>query len=117
MRLHKMKLTKYFLDKIKSGSKIIETRLFDEKRQKIKLGDNIEFSQNKDATNNVLTKVIGLYRYPSFAEMFADLPIEYLGSESAEELLKEMRQFYSPAKEEKLGVIGIKVKKISNTRF
>lgn len=112
-----MKLTARFLAKIKSGEKIIETRLCDEKRQKIKLGDNIEFSQNKDATNTVLTKVIGLYRYPSFAEMFADLPIEYLGSESSEDLLKEMRQFYPPAEEEKLGVIGIKIKIISNTRF
>lgn len=41
-----MKLSQEPFDKIASGEKIIESRLFDEKRRLIKVGDEIEFSQN-----------------------------------------------------------------------
>lgn len=42
--LHCMKLNRDPFEKIKSGSKTIEMRLFDEKRQRISVGDFIEFS-------------------------------------------------------------------------
>ena len=41
--LHCMKLNRDPFEKIKSGSKTIEMRLFDEKRQRISVGDFIEF--------------------------------------------------------------------------
>ena len=40
--LHKMKLKLSPFEKIKDGSKTIELRLYDEKRQKVKIGDFIE---------------------------------------------------------------------------
>ena len=43
--LHKMKLNKSPFERIKNGTKTIEFRLFDEKRQQIKVGDKIEFSK------------------------------------------------------------------------
>ena len=42
---HSMKLLDIPYDKILSGKKSIEIRLFDEKRQKINIGDFIEFSK------------------------------------------------------------------------
>ena len=39
--LHKMKLNETPFEKMKSGTKTIEFRLYDEKRQKIKVGDQI----------------------------------------------------------------------------
>ena len=41
--LHKMKLNEDPFERIKNGTKTIEFRLFDEKRQQIKIGDQIEF--------------------------------------------------------------------------
>ena len=41
--LHKMKLNESPFNRMKKGTKTIEFRLFDEKRQKIKVGDKIEF--------------------------------------------------------------------------
>ena len=41
--IHTMKLDAEPFEKIKNGSKTVELRLFDEKRQKIKPGDIIEF--------------------------------------------------------------------------
>ena len=41
-----MKLNAYPFEMIKSGEKTIEIRLFDEKRQQIKAGDKIVFTNN-----------------------------------------------------------------------
>lgn len=43
---HKMNLFPEPFEMISSGQKTIELRLNDEKRQKIQIGDIIEFSQN-----------------------------------------------------------------------
>ena len=49
--LHCMKLNRDPFEKIKSGSKTIEMRLFDEKRQRISVGDFIEFSSAEKNTD------------------------------------------------------------------
>ena len=41
--LHKMKLNESPFERIKNGTKTIEFRLYDEKRQKINIGDTIIF--------------------------------------------------------------------------
>ena len=66
--LHKMKLQLSPFEKIKSGSKTIELRLYDEKRQKVKIGDFIEFTCLDDATQKIQTKVTALHRYSSFSD-------------------------------------------------
>ena len=43
--LHKMKLNESPFERIKNGTKTIEFRLYDEKRQQVKVGDQIEFSK------------------------------------------------------------------------
>ena len=51
--LHQMKLKRSPFEKIKDGSKTIELRLYDEKRQKVKIGDFIEFTCLDDATQKI----------------------------------------------------------------
>lgn len=46
MNTHKMKLAKDPFEKIASGRKVIEARLYDVKRQQINVGDRIEFTRN-----------------------------------------------------------------------
>jgi len=46
--LHQMKLQPSPFEKIKNGSKTIEVRLNDEKRQLLKVGDEIQFSLATD---------------------------------------------------------------------
>ncbi len=45
---HSMKLLPAPFEKIESGQKTIEIRLFDEKRQELQIGDTIEFSKLPD---------------------------------------------------------------------
>lgn len=108
-QIHQMKLAKAPFDKITSGQKIIESRLFDEKRQLINIGDEIEFAQNDDPTQTAKTRVVALYRYASFEMLFADFPPEYFGGSSKESLIDEIGQFYSAEEQKKYGVVGIRI--------
>ena len=50
--VHNMKLNPYPFEMIKSGQKTIELRLLDEKRQLIKVGDTIVFTNTSTNENN-----------------------------------------------------------------
>ena len=107
-----MKLAVVPFEKIRSGSKVIESRLYDEKRQTINLGDEILFSQSDDDIQTVNTKVVGILRYSSFHQLFAEHDSKLFGGTSSDELLKEIKQFYSDEDEAKYGVVGIRLQKI-----
>lgn len=109
MTIHTMKLAKEPFEKIVNGQKIIESRLFDEKRRLVNVGDEIEFSRNDDPTKVSKTKVKALYRYDSFENLFSDFPSEYFGGNSKEFLLEEISRFYPKEEQEKYGVVGIRI--------
>ena len=104
-----MKLSSEPFSKIARKEKVIESRLYDEKRAQISLGDEIEFSENDHPGNSVRSKVIGLLRYQSFKDLFADHEPTLFGGESREFLLNQIKQFYSDEDEQKYGVLGIRI--------
>lgn len=104
-----MKLATEPYNSIASGKKVIESRLFDEKRQKISIGDQIVFSENDKPENNVTTVVKGLLHYQTFKELFADYDPALFGEKSRDFLLTQIKQFYSDEDEQKYGVIGIRL--------
>ena len=112
MTTHQLNLQSKFFDFIKDGTKRIELRLFDEKRQKIQLGDTIELSNNHG--EKLQAKVVGLLRYESFDALLRDFNIEILadGSMTKPELLTNLDGFYSPEKQAKFGVLGIRLELI-----
>lgn len=108
--LHNMKLKQEPFDKIKNGSKTIELRLYDEKRQQIKAGDFIEFSLIDNPDKKTQTRVIALHRFNSFSELYADLPKEKLGYKSDETPVpNHMNDYYSCEKQAEYGVVGIEI--------
>lgn len=74
--LHCMKLNRDPFEKIKSGSKTIEMRLFDEKRQRITIGDFIEFSSADNLPEKIQTRVTALHRFSGFEELYSALSKE-----------------------------------------
>ena len=62
-----------FFDSIKNGQKKIEVRLYDEKRQQVKIGDKIEFSKLPDLQEKLIVDVIDLYREDTFENLFRKL--------------------------------------------
>lgn len=109
MQQHQMKLATEPYNNIVSGKKVIESRLFDEKRQQIAIGDQIIFSENDKPENSVTTVVKGLLRYQTFNELFADHNPSLFGEESREFLLNQIKQFYSDEDEQKYGVVGMRI--------
>lgn len=108
---HHMKLQSAPFEKIKSGEKTIELRLFDEKRQKIKPGDRIVFTNT--TTGETLTKrVVKLHRFESFVQLYEVLPLLQCGY-TAEDIdtahPSDMEVYYSAEEQEKYGVVGIEL--------
>ena len=64
--------------KIANGSKTIELRLNDEKRQKIKIGDTIEFHCG-EINSIIFATVIKLHKFPNFEQLYKALPLEKCG--------------------------------------
>ena len=110
---HVLKLQPKYFDYINEGSKRIELRLYDEKRQKINIGDSILFQKEPDLEIEMKVNVVGLLRYNTFEELFEDFDIEVLADKSMTkpELLNVLEEFYTPEKQKKYGVLGIRIEK------
>lgn len=106
-----MKLQSKYYNYIKSGTKRIELRLYDEKRKNINIGDIITFYKEPELVESFDSKVIGLLRYNSFSDLFKDFDIELLAdkSMSKEELLNTLERFYTVDMQKKYGILGIRI--------
>ncbi len=112
--IHKMKLNPAPFEMIKSGQKTIELRLYDEKRQLIKIGDEIVFA-NTVTGETLQTKVLKLHRFDSFAELYESLPLlkcGYTSDNVAMATPADMGQYYSVDEQKKYGVLGIEIKEL-----
>lgn len=109
--MHNMKLHAAPFEKIKSGEKTIELRLFDEKRQLIQEGDTIVFTNT--ATGEQLCKTVEkLHRFASFEALYQSLPLLQCGY-TLEDIdtahPDDMKLYYSAEEQEKYGVVGIEL--------
>ncbi len=106
---HCMKLHTEPFEAIKSGTKTIELRLWDEKRRNIKPGDTLVFTNT--ASGETLEKtVLKLHLFNSFEELYQSLPLLQCGY--TEETVKtarpeDMEQYYSAEEQAKYCVVGI----------
>ena len=97
--------------KILNGEKTVEVRLFDEKRQKIQIGDRILFLHGEE---RIKAKVRSLHRAKSFREFFSDselLKKSGFTDMTAQEAVEKMRQYYTEEQEKRYGVLGIEITK------
>lgn len=109
--VHEMKLNPSPFEKIKRGAKTIELRLFDEKRQRIREGDVIEFTSTADG-EKIRATVRKLHRFDSFAQLYKALPLLQCGY-TAEDVdaaqPSDMEAYYSVEEQQKYGVLGIEL--------
>ena len=111
--IHEMKLRPEYFDFINNGTKRIELRLYDEKRELIKLGDTIIFLKEPEKIEKLKVKVVGLLRYNNFDDLFKDFDIEKLADKSMtkEELKNTLETFYTLEEQKEYGVLGIRIEK------
>ena len=104
--LHKMKLQESPFERIKNGTKTIEFRLYDEKRSKIKIGDQIEFAKLPDLQETIFVDVLDLYREDTFENLFKKI---FTDEDEIKKKTASMYQYYSPDDEKQYGIVGIKI--------
>lgn len=109
MTVHAMKLFSAPYEMIKSGEKTIELRLYDEKRQQIKVGDAITFTNTANGEKLTAT-VKKVHRFNSFEELYKSLPLLQCGY-TVENIdaasPQDMEQYYSAEEQKRYGVVGI----------
>lgn len=111
---YEMNLNKKPFDMINSGIKTIELRLNDEKRQRLKKGDEIVFT-NIETEEKLKVRIINIYHFNNFDELYANLPLLKCGYtkdtiKNADS--KDMNFYYNDEEQSKYGVIGIEITKM-----
>ena len=101
--LHQMKLFESPFKRIKDGTKTIEFRLNDEKRQAINIGDKIEFSLLPELKEKLVVEVLEIYGAETFYQLFLNLGDS---EEKAKKHTEGMYTIYSKDEEEKYGAWG-----------
>jgi len=94
---------------IKKGIKNVEVRVNDEKRRRMKIGDEIVFLKRPLEQEKIRIKIIDLKTYANFNELVKHYNIErlYLNTFTKEEFVKLLGRFYSEEEQEKFGVVAI----------
>ena len=109
IEMHLMRLHPKPFNKIKNGGKTSEFRINDEKRQLIKVGDSIEFTNRDSLADKFTVEVTHLKTYLSFKDLFHKT--KNLHSDCKEgEFIQGMYQYYTPEEEIKYGVLEIEFK-------
>lgn len=112
---HEMNLHDGPFDMIRSGEKIYELRLWDEKRRNIKVGDEILFARSRGGDDSMRCLVLGLHLFSSFTELYAALPLlkcGYTEEDIATSDPADMDVYYSKEKQASYGVVAIEIKVI-----
>ncbi len=108
---HYMNLVPSAFSKIADGSKTIELRLNDEKRQRINVEDTVVF--NCSSTKDIITaQISGLHKFSDFEELYKTLPLEKCGYTVAEldtAHYTDMEQYYAREQIKKYGALGIEL--------
>ena len=107
MTTHQLKLATEPFNAIISGNKTIESRLYDAKRQKIQIGDQIIFTNIDNSKQTVTAEVVGLLRYATFRDLFSHNNPRKFGGDNVEWLENQISEFYSLSDQLENGVIGI----------
>ena len=114
--IHYMNLVPSAFKKIKDGSKTIELRLNDEKRQQINVGDTIVF-RCTSIKGIIGAQVVKLHKFSDFEELYNALPLEKCGYTVAEldtAHYTDMEQYYTKEQIEKYGALGIELFNVSS---
>lgn len=111
MKHHTMNLVPSAFEKIASGTKTIELRLNDPKRQAIAAGDHIVFC-NTETDEQLEVVVCARHEFATFEELYAALPLSkcgYAESELSAAHPSDMHAYYTNEQITLHGVVGLEI--------
>lgn len=112
-----MKIREHFLPLIKSGEKKREYRLATPTRMRIKAGDVLVLVSNHNRDHYEETRVTGVHHFFDWNEALSHYGNEDFASlfSSKDEVLKELKKFYSHDEVQKYGVVVFDIDPIRRT--
>lgn len=110
--MHYMSVKQPYFGQLKEGKKSIELRCFDEKRQKIKMGDYIVFTNSSDRKESFQAKVVNLYWEKDFNALTRKIQPYQAGFKTKDDLTQTLGEFYSEEEQKKFGVLGIEIMRL-----
>ena len=107
--IHKMELERRWFEEMIKERKIVEGRLWDEKRKRIKVGHVIMFVSENE---RIFAEVQSIRLYPNFKEMIVNEGLERVlpGVETVEDAIKVYRKYYGEQEEYKYGVVALELR-------
>ena len=112
---HEMKLQPEYYNFILNGTKRIEIRLFDEKRQQIKIGDTIRFIKLPDKDEVLFATVVNIEVFNNWYDCYAKyFDEDFKGSyHSIQDVVDDTYQgYYTKEESEKYGCCCLTLSKI-----
>ncbi|PIZ96768.1 MAG: hypothetical protein COX80_00520 [Candidatus Magasanikbacteria bacterium CG_4_10_14_0_2_um_filter_33_14] len=110
--IQSMRLPEEIFEKIKSGQKTIETRLLDEKRKVLSVGDIIEFAKRPTLHEKMQVKILDLTTYKTFEEVYDNCDLKDLGYDekmTKEEYLEKVHHHYDKEEIKDYEILAIKM--------
>lgn len=109
---YKMDLSEFSFNKIKAGRRV-DMRLFDKKRQSLKIGDMIEYENINNPHEHVECLVQGMAVFDNFSNMIDCLTPQMLGYDDKEEIILRLNRAYSLDLQKNFNVVAIFIKNVA----
>ena len=109
---YQMDLGEFSFNKIKSGRRV-DMRLFDKKRQSLKIGDTIEYVNTNNPAERIECQVLGLAVFDNFDSMVECLTPQMMGYDNKNEVLVRLNRAYSKEMQKNFNVVAIFIKDVT----
>lgn len=110
---YKMDLSEFSFNKIKAGRRV-DMRLFDKKRQSLKIGDMIEYENINNPHEHIECLVQGMAVFDNFSNMIDCLTPQMLGYDDKEEIILRLNRAYSLDLQKNFNVVAIFIKNVAS---
>lgn len=109
---YKIDLSEFSFNKIKAGRRV-DMRLFDKKRQSLKIGDMIEYENINNPHEHIECLVQGMAVFDNFSNMIDCLTPQMLGYDDKEEIILRLNRAYSLDLQKNFNVVAIFIKNVA----
>ncbi len=109
---YKMDLSEFSFNKIQAGRKV-DIRLYDKKRQSLKIGDIIEYENINNPREHMECLVLGTAIFDNFSNMVDCLTPQMLGYFNKDEVILRLNRAYSLDLQKNFNVMAIFIKNVT----
>ena len=94
---------------VKNGTKRVEVRLYDEKRKKMNIGDELVFFKRPLEEEKLVTVITNLKRFKAIEELLSNYQMKdiYIDGTKKDDFIKLLGRFYSKEEQENYGIVAI----------